>query len=147
MKPLNIKPWLVALLLLGSATAFGQPCTGLLALQSSASAGSKGLIDTVQHNTENSDCGSLTSVMDSVINGKRTAGRKLEEDKPYDPAAAQANLTKAQADPDVRKSLDKIRKDVPDGPTRWAYEAATFDENGFYGARDLRIHQLQQQLK
>jgi hypothetical protein len=136
MKPLNVKPCLAVLLLLGSASAFGQECKGLLALQAQLAA-----------NTENVDCGSLTSVMDSVVNGKRTLGRKLEEDKPYDPAAAQANLTKAQADPDVRKRLDKIRKDVPDGPTRWAYEAATFDEEGYYGARDLRIHQLQQQLK
>ncbi|MDB5984404.1 MAG: hypothetical protein JWQ69_5419 [Pseudomonas sp.] len=136
MKPLNVKPCLAVLLLLGSASAFGQECKGLLALQAQLAA-----------NTENVDCGSLTSVMDSVVNGKRTLGRKLEEDKPYDPAAAQANLVKAQADPDVRQRLDKIRKDVPDGPTRWAYEAATFDENGYYGARDLRVHQLQQQLK
>jgi hypothetical protein len=140
MKPLSVTPCLAVLILLGSTSAFGQECKGLLDLQASIS-------QTLAKNSENVDCGSLTTVMTSATNAKRTLGRKLEEDKPYDPAAAQANLTKAQADPEVRKTLDKIRKDVPDGPTRWAYEAATFDENGYYGARDLRVHQLQQQLK
>lgn len=148
MKPLNVNLCFTVLLLVSSVPALAEECKGLQTLQNQGGASAfSNAWDALWHNNEKVDCGSLTSVMDSVVNGKRTGGRKLEEDKPYDPAAAQANLTKAQADPEVRKTLDKIRKDVPDGPTRWAYEAATFDENGYYGARDLRVHQLQQQLK
>ncbi|MDB6142214.1 MAG: hypothetical protein JWP80_1258, partial [Pseudomonas sp.] len=102
MKPLTATLYLAAVLLWGSATAFGEECRGLLAINPQLAS-----------NAEQVDCGSLTTVMDSVVNSKKTGGRKLEEDKPYDPAAAQANLVKAQADPDVRKRLDKIRKDVP----------------------------------
>ncbi|MNC79939.1 hypothetical protein D3C75_1325740 [compost metagenome] len=56
-------------------------------------------------------------------------------------------MTKAQADPEVRPRLEKIKKEVSDPTRRLVYEAAVFDEEGYYGARDLRINQLKQQLK
>lgn len=149
MKPSSIHLYIAALLLIGSTTVLGQQCNGLkdVQAQTSNSSALQSLINAIFSDPVQAECGSLTNVLDSVVNTKKIGGRKLEEDKPYDPAAAQANLAKAQADPEVRQRLDKIRKEVPDGPKRLVYEAAALDEEGYYGARDLRVHQLQQQLK
>jgi hypothetical protein len=92
------------------------------------------------------DCSSLSSVFKRVVDGTRTGGRKLEEDKPFDRAEAQANLEKALENPEVRAQLEKLQHDVPDETTRLLYEAAVLDSEGFYDARELRIHQLREKV-
>ena len=92
-------------------------------------------------------CGSVVSVIDRVINRKKTAGRRLEGDKPFNASEAQANVQAALRDPEVRKKIERLKVDVPDENLRFVYEAAIFDEEGYYNARELRIQQLLQRLK
>jgi len=126
---------IASLLLPAAATAMAQDCKGLQDLQQYRS------------DKPQVECSSLTSVLDRLVNTRKTGGRKLEEDRPFNAQQAQADLTKAQADPEVRPRLEKIKKEVSDPTRRLVYEAAVFDEEGYYGARDLRINQLKQQLK
>ncbi|QCY11764.1 MULTISPECIES: hypothetical protein [Pseudomonas] len=139
----------MALLLLFGTSAMGEQCKGLQALnlKSRSSAWDRVVAAFSSDVSKPVECGSLVSVLDSVANTHKVGGRKLEEDRPFNPQQAQANLAEAQKDPAVRKRLEQLRKDVPDATQRLIYEAATFDEEGYYGARDLRINQLQQQLK
>lgn len=93
-----------------------------------------------------SACSSFLTVIGKVIGRDTTAGRRLEKDRPFNPAAAQANVDKALRDPDVRKRIDALRREVPDDTVRLLHEAVVFDEEGYYDARELRIQQLQQRL-
>lgn len=141
-----------ATLLLVSTCAIGQDCRGLNALQSEGGISSTNPLQQIikaiiGDNKARADCGSLTSVLDSVVNTRKTGGRKLEEDRPFNSGEAQANLAEAQGDPAVSQRLQQVRKEVPDSNQRLVYEAAILDEEGYYSARDLRIRQLQQQLK
>ncbi|AOE84160.1 hypothetical protein [Pseudomonas sp. TCU-HL1] len=150
MKLVNLTCY-AALLILGS-TASGQDCKGLSALQAEGGVAATNPLQQLfkalmGDSKARADCGSLTSVLDSVVNTRKTGGRKLEEDRPFNPSEAQANLADAQSDPAVQQRLDQVRKEVPDSNQRLVYEAAILDEEGYYGARDLRIRQLQQQLK
>ena len=97
--------------------------------------------------TESADCSSLTSVAGLIINRNRTSGRRLEDKKPLNIAQAQANLDKALSDPSIKTRLEKLKQQVSDDQARTFLEAAIFDEEGFYGARDLRIQQLTEKLK
>jgi hypothetical protein len=136
---------LAALLLLAASTAMAQDCKGLQDLQDSAQA--QTTVNNIREDKEQTDCGSLMSVLDRLFNTRKTGGRKLEVDRPFNASAAQAELTKAQADPEVRPRLEKIRKEVTDPTRRLVYEAAVLNDEGYYSARDLRINQLKQQLK
>jgi hypothetical protein len=95
---------------------------------------------------QNVSCDSLVTVLSSLIDGKRSGGRKLEQDKPLDPADAQANLAAALQDPQVKEQLDGLKRDVSDENIRILYEAAVLDAEGFYGARELLIEKLRQNL-
>lgn len=92
-------------------------------------------------------CGSLVSVMDKVLNRKRAGGRRLEETKPLDVVAAQANLDQALQDPQIRARFDDASASIPDENARLFYEAAILDEEGYYDARELRIAQLLEKMK
>ncbi|MGY2186409.1 hypothetical protein D3C87_1053780 [compost metagenome] len=140
MNPFCLKLVIATLLLPAAMTAMAQDCKGLQDLQQSS-------LRQIQTDKPQTDCGSLMSVLDRLVNTRKTGGRKLEEDRPFNAQQAQADLTKAQADPEVRPRLEKIKKEVSDPTRRLVYEAAVFDEEGYYGARDLRINQLKQQLK
>ena len=140
MNPFCLKLVIATLLLPAAMTAMAQDCKGLQDLQQSN-------LRQIQTDKPQTDCGSLMSVLDRLVNTRKTGGRKLEEDRPFNAQQAQADLTKAQADPEVRPRLEKIKKEVSDPTRRLVYEAAVFDEEGYYGARDLRINQLKQQLK
>jgi hypothetical protein len=119
----------------------GESCVGLTDLQ-------KQLQANVSSNPLSwVGCGSLTSVFKRLIAGKRKGGRRLEEDRPFNVAEAQANVEAALRDPEVGRKLERTRSEVQDENLRLAYEAAIFDEEGFYGARDLRIQQLSERLK
>jgi phage terminase small subunit len=80
------------------------------------------------------------------VNREKTGGRKLEPEKPLDPKKAQANLEAALKDPAIRARLDNARAEIKDENVLLAYEAAVFDEEGYYDARELKIQQLLQQL-
>lgn len=149
MKRTTLNLCAVVLLLLCSTSAFAQDCKGLQALNLKAkgSAWDRLMTAIKSNDSEPVECGSLESVLASAANNPRPAGRKLEEDRPFNLQEAQANLAEAQSEPLVKKRLEQIRKNVPDANQRLLYEAATLDEEGYYGARDLRIRQLQQQLK
>jgi hypothetical protein len=125
----------------GSVHAGESSCVGLAELQKQ-----------LQANLSNravawAGCGSLTSVFKRLVAGKRTGGRRLEGEKPFNPAEAQANVQAALGDADVARKLELMRTEVQDENLRLAYEAAIFDEEGFYAARDLRIQQLSERLK
>ena len=92
-------------------------------------------------------CGSITAVVSKIINRHRISGRRLEEDKPLDAGEAQRNLSSALRDSAVRRRIDPTRQDIRDENMRLAFEAAIFDEEGYYSARDLRIQELAQRLK
>lgn len=133
-------------LLLVAGNSYGE-CRGLSDLQSSSPASNELFRAVNADKAPPTDCGTLTSVWGSLMNTGRTGGRKLEEDRPYNPSQAQANYAQAQADPDVRQRLDAVGKEVSDGNLRLLYQAAILDEEGYYGARDMLVRQLRQQLK
>jgi hypothetical protein len=130
---------LTTLLLATSPMSMAENCRGLQDIGTKA--------QQYEDNEAQADCGSLMSVLDRLFNTRKTGGRKLEEDRPFNVQAAQTDLAKAQADPEVRARLEKLRRTVADPTRRLVYEAAVLDEEGYYGARDLRINQIKQQLK
>lgn len=138
MNPSPLRLTLATLMLVSTSAAMAQDCKGLEDLQQAQQ---------YRGDKEQAECGSLLSVLDRLFNTRKTGGRKLEEDRPFDAQAAQANLAKAQADPEVRPRLQKVAKEVSDPTRRKVYEAAVLDEEGYYSARDLLINQLKQQLK
>jgi len=143
MNSFYFKLVIATLLLPASLTAMAQDCKGLHDLPTALTR----LAISVENEPPQTECGSLTSVFNRLASTHKVGGRKLEEDRPFDAQAAQADLAKAQADPEVRPRLEKIHKEVTDPTRRLVYEAAVLDDEGYYGARDLRINQIKQQLK
>lgn len=126
------------------AAVAAQRCKGLpdvTAASSAMQAVFKALLDS------SVACDSIGAVFDRATNRKRTGGRRLETDRPFDATAAQANLEAALRDPAVKARIDHGRARITDPITLLAYEAAVFDEEGFYAARDLRVQQLQQKAE
>jgi|SoiMethySBSTD1v2_1073268.scaffolds.fasta_scaffold936297_2 hypothetical protein len=123
-----------------SSSARADDCVGLVELQKALSTQVSSFLNSLV------GCGSLTTVVKRLMSRKRTSGRRLEEEQPLNVTQAQANANAAMKDPTVRRKLDQARREIPDENTRLAYEAAIFDEEGYYGARDLRIQQLSERL-
>jgi len=117
-----------------SAAASAEPCVGLEQTQVNAK---------FKADSSLASCSSLKTVMAKIAGRKRTGGRGLEKDKPFNLAEAQANLAAAQKNPTVQERLARVAKEVDDPEARLVYEAAVLDEEGFYAARDLKIQQLQ----
>lgn len=93
-------------------------------------------------------CSDLGKVLGRLVHGSRQAGKKLEDDKPLDIAAAQAEIDQAlQQDPELKAHLDALRSTVTDEQERMLYEAALLQSNNLYGARDLRLRQFIEQAK
>lgn len=91
-------------------------------------------------------CGSLAAVLHKLPNRSVDGGRRLEKDKPFDPVEAQANMDLALQDPEIRTRIENIRSEVEDENVRLVYEAAIYDDEGYYDARELIIQQLRQKL-
>jgi hypothetical protein len=91
-------------------------------------------------------CSAANGVLNKVNNHTVRGGTRLETEKPLDPAKAQANLQAALSNPSVKGRLAELQRIVKDDNTRLFFEAAIFDEEGYYGARELRIQELQQRL-
>lgn len=138
---------LVALLILGMCCtpALAQKCQGLLEAKAIASSALQAVYQALLGS--DADCGSIKVIIGRIVSRERTGGRKLEADRPVDPAKAQANLDAALRDPHVAARITQGRKNITDEAALLAYEAAVFDEEGFYGARDLRVQQLQQRVQ
>lgn len=92
-------------------------------------------------------CDSLISVWKKLFNRSQIGGRQLEEKQALNPRAAQQEIDQARMDPVLRAELDKIRQSEADPWRRQLLEAALFDDEGLYLARDLRIQELQGKLK
>jgi hypothetical protein len=127
-----------------SNSADAQNCRGLLDIPATASSALTAFIKSLSDT--NAACGSVKVVLSRVVSREKTGGRKLEPDKPLDLKKAQANLEAALKDPEIKARVDKARAEIKDENVLLAYEAAVFDEEGFYDARDLKIQQLQQRL-
>lgn len=98
------------------------------------------------------ECGSLTSVMQNVVNRKRIGGRKgVIPNLPIDSAKVEerrhADLERALQDPQIRARLDRARQGITDINTRIVYEAALLGSAGYHDARELRIQELLQNLE
>lgn len=92
-------------------------------------------------------CDSLVSVWKKLFSRSQIGGRQLEEKQALNPRAAQQEIDQARLDPNLRAELDKIRQNEADPGRRQLLEAALFDDEGLYLARDLRIQELREQLK
>jgi hypothetical protein len=91
-------------------------------------------------------CGNLGSIFKRLASNPKFGGRELEKNKPLDKAAAQAEVDKAMADPKLKAELEQIKATESDELRRLALEAALFDANQLYGARDLRIEEISGKL-
>lgn len=124
-----------------ASVSAAQDCTGLTKILKDAPQQLQAV------NPQGASCASLTSVMGLVIHRNKTGGRRLEEKKALNVTAAQAEVNKALADSKIRAKVDKLKQQVPDEQVRLYLEAAIFDEEGYYGARDLRVQQLAEKLQ
>ncbi|SCX61366.1 hypothetical protein [Nitrosospira sp. Nsp1] len=91
-------------------------------------------------------CGSLAAVLHKLPHRSVDGGRRLEKDKLFDPAEAQANMDLALQDPEIRSRIEHIRREIEDENVRLVYEAAIYDDEGYYDARELIIQRLRQKL-
>lgn len=135
------------LLLLGAASGAGaRECSGLLDLHRQSAMAVK--IQSAYGGSGQTlpGCSSSRSVLAKLMGDVKRGGTNLEPEKPFDPVTAQANLQEAMNDPEIKKRVAELQGEIKDEDTRLFFEAALFDEEGFYGARDLRIQQLQQRL-
>ena len=136
------------LVLLGTMSGVGaRECAGLADLRSQYAFAAR--IQSAYGGTGSQalpGCSSSRSVLAKLMGNVKRGGTNLEPEKPFDPVAAQANLQEAMNDPEIKQHLAELRVEIKDEDTRLFFEAALFDEEGFYGARDLRIQQLQQRL-
>lgn len=144
----------IALLVSGHAIAAG--CDGLAAkLKSKESNDPKTksllaklavLMDRADPTPENVDCNSVVVAVQSLVNPKRTGGRSLEPDGGLDRAAAQAEVDSALKKPEVQQAIEAIHRKYADEDVRLLMEAAVFDDDGSYAARDLRLAQLRERI-
>jgi hypothetical protein len=137
---------IIAALLAAQGAYAADVCTGLLKSldQKNKSVGENlsGSIKLLFGFAAAEDCGSLATVLDRVSNRKRTGGRRLEEEKPLDVAAAQADLAEAMKDEEIRARVEKAREALGDETAAMIYQATVLDSEGHYAARDLIVSQL-----
>lgn len=124
--------------------AMAQRCQGLLEAKATASSAAQAIYKALLQTDV--ACGSINVILDRTLNRKRSGGRRLESDRPFDEAQAQSNLDAALRDPAVKARIEQGRKVITEETALLAFEAAVLDEEGFYGARDLRVQQLQQRV-
>lgn len=127
-----------------SLPADAQKCLGLLEIPKETS----GAINAFYKSffATNPPCGSGKVVLSRIVSREKTGGRKLEPDKPLDLKRAQANVDAALKDPGIKARIDKARAEIKDENVLLAYEAAVFDDEGYYDARELKIQQLLQRF-
>lgn len=87
-------------------------------------------------------CSAVVSVMKLAGSSPKSGGRKLEEDKKFDPKAAEQERAAALADPAFAAALTRELAGETDPVRRLVREAAMLHDAGHYKARDLLIVQL-----
>jgi hypothetical protein len=92
------------------------------------------------------ECDSLRSVARLIMERNVTGGKKLKDNEVFDPVKAKKELDLALGDPAVKATLDSARAKITDDDEWLYYQAAVFDAEGFYAARDLRIMEIKQKL-
>jgi hypothetical protein len=148
----NRMAFLIVAALLAAPTTYGaDACVGLKkALNQAEKTVSENIMGSLKllfNVTVEEDCGSLATVLDRVSNRKRTGGRRLEEDKPLDVAAAQADLEAAMKNEEIRARVEKARATLGDETATMLYQATILDSEGHYAARDLIVSQLIERAK
>jgi hypothetical protein len=146
----------VALLLSGHAISAG--CDGLAAKVKAKEKQTKDsnethffaklavFLDLADPIPENVDCSSVVVAVQSLVNESRTGGRRLEPNAGLDRAAAQIEVDSALQKPQVQQAIEAIHHKYSDEEVRLLMEAAVFDEDGSYAARDLRLAQLREKI-
>lgn len=127
-----------------SSPALAETCVGLNQILVNAPMNLQELIRSFL--SSNPPCASAKVVAYKLVNREKTGGRKLQGDKPLDLKKAQANLDLALKNPELKGRIEKAHRDIIDENARLAFEAAIFDEEGYYDARELKIQQLLQRL-
>ncbi|MGZ9031032.1 MAG: hypothetical protein ACXW2G_06640 [Burkholderiaceae bacterium] len=127
-------------------TARAEKCVGLAQIQIPANASHALVAFFTSFMASKPPCGSGKAVLSRIVSRDKTGGRKLEPDKPLDTNKAQANVEAAMKDPAIKARIDKARAEISDQTVLLAYEAAIFDDEGYYDARELRVQQLLQRL-
>ena len=89
-----------------------------------------------------SRCSSVVQVMRLAGSSPKSGGRKLEEDKKFDPKAAAQERAAALADLAFAVALASELAGETDPVRRLVREAAMLHDGGHYKARDLLIVQL-----
>lgn len=93
-------------------------------------------------------CSDLRKILRRLAHGGTRGGKRLEDDKPLDVAAAQTELQQAlQQNPELKAQLDELPSAVADDRERMLCEAALLQSNNLYGPRDLLLHQFIEQAK
>lgn len=139
------------LLMLASGGAAARECVGLRTLQSSIPK-APSLMASIRALLGSSKgghlppCSAINGVLGKMNNQAVPGGTGLEPKQAFNPAAAQTNLSKALADPAIKARLTELQGPGMDEDTRLFFEAALFEDEGFYGARDLRVQQLRERL-
>ncbi len=87
-------------------------------------------------------CAAVLSVMRLAGSSPKSGGRKLEEDKKFDPQAAEQERAAARADPAFAAALAGELAGEADPVRRLVREAAMLHDAGHYKARDLLVIQL-----
>lgn len=139
----------ITLLLTVAGLCAGEECKGLSELQKAKRQTGEEFFKSIYAwaTAASVDCSSFSSVVAKVVHDNPTSGKRLEKEKPFDPKEAEANLNTALADPAIQARLNKLKQAVPDENGRLFLEAAIFDEEGYYPARELRILQLREKMK
>jgi len=104
------------------------------------------LLDMKDPTPENVDCSSVVVAVQSLVNPSRPGGRRLEPYAGLDRAAAQAEVDSALQKPEVQQAIEAVHQKYPDEDIRLLMEAAVFDNDGSYAARDLRLAQLREKI-
>jgi hypothetical protein len=93
--------------------------------------------------TDDKNCDSIRAVLSLIDQRQVTGGRKLEANRPFDPAAAESELSQAQNDAELAPMLRRAAEGT-DHTARLVREAALLHEYGYYKARDMRVKQLRE---
>lgn len=143
---MKLESWLWIIVLFATTELVHANCDNTALYQTSIPDTLEILSKSVMSNPLGVPCDSLTTILNKLMSGEKTGGRKLENDKPLDQQKAKGNMQEALNNPETRARIDKIADKVTNENERLIYEAAILDEDGYYDARELKIQQLKQKL-
>lgn len=101
-----------------------------------------GLVAALGAPVKSGQCASVKAVLTRLAGKTVSGGRKLEDDRPLDVAAAEAEWKKARDDAEYQKALTVELDGETDPTRRTLLEAALLHDFGHYKARDLLLMRL-----